>query len=238
MADMSQSEFERLRLMMAGACVRPMVHDANNYLGAALAYTELAQMEPGMSAKAVRQLGEVVGAITRCSRLMNLFAQLVRPMRNPQEYSLVELVEETLELRLYAFRVDGVQVKTEFSPDLQPVFGFPAATQYALLTILLDIEHRLVDVRGERSMQIRVAPLGDHAAVRFNIHATATNPGDGTVGPGAMPATQELTIESARAGIRAQNGSIVERPDGEYVLSLPFVRSADALVREKVIRDA
>jgi len=230
MADLNQSEFERLRLLMAGACVRPMVHDANNYLGAALAYTELAQMEPGATAKSVRQLGEVVGAITRCSRLMNLFALLVRPMRNPQEYSLTELVQETLELRLYVFRVEGVQVSIDLDPTLEPVYGFPAATQYALLTILLEIEQRLIGLTGERNLTITVGPLGDHAAVRFQLRAS--EPLDGQRSENHTHSVEELTIESARSGIAAQHGSIVLRGEEEYVLNLPMVHSADSLPRQ------
>lgn len=232
MAELDQSEFERLRLLMAGACVRPMVHDANNYLGAALAYTELAQMEPGISAKTVRQLGEVVGAITRCSRLMNLFAQLVRPMRNPQEYSLTELVQETLDLRLYVFRVEGVHVEVELDSKLEPVYGFPAATQYALLTMLLEIEQRLVGLTGERNLTITVGPLGDHAAVRFQLRAS--EPLDGQKSHTETHAVEELTIESARPGVAAQHGSIVMRSEEEYVLNLPMVHSADSLPRQVI----
>lgn len=237
MPDPNHSEFERLRLMMAGACVRPMVHDANNYLGAALAYTELAQMEPGISGKAVRQLGEVVGAITRCSRLMNLFAQLVRPIRHPQEYTLMDLVQETLDLRLYAFRVEGVQVTSEFSEDLQPVYGYPAATQYALLTILLDIETHLKDLSGDRSIVIHAGVLGDHAAVRFTLKADKTRTKDGVADSLPIAAIQDLTLDSAREGIEAQNGSLVHRSDGEYLLTLPFIHSVDAIPRQILRHD-
>ena len=223
-------DFERLRLLMAGACARPLVHDANNYLGAAMAYAELAQMEPGVSAKTTRQLGEVVGAVTRCSRLMNLYAQLVRPIRHTQEFSVTELVREAVDLRLYVFRVRGVQVDVDLAEDLPQVFGYAAAFQYALLAVLLDIEQGMLSDGQERRVRVAVAPMGDHAAVRFTLQRdTGTPMIDDAHLPDAVTGVSELDLESAKAAIELQNGHFAHESPDSYLLTVPFTNSLDAL---------
>jgi hypothetical protein len=162
----SNQSLDKLRLLMAGACVRPLVHDANNLLGAAMAYTELAQMEPGMQAKTARQLGEVVGAITRCSKLLNIYAQLVRPLSYPAPYNLVDAVQHAVDLREYVFRVSGVQVDTVYPETFPNVQGFSAATQYATLALLLDFERGLPGGSGARKLGVNIDRLRPRPAYR------------------------------------------------------------------------
>lgn len=226
----SDNSLDKLRLLMAGACVRPLVHDANNLLGAAMAYTELAQMEPGLQGKTARQLGEVVGAITKCSKLMNLYAQLVRPMRYPCPYHLVEAVQHAVELRVYVFRVNGVTVDTSFPPNLPQVMGFAAATQYATLAILLDIERGLPGGNGAKTLRVGIDIVGDHARLSIEAEGLAPSPRLSSGGGGIDEIPAELDVDSARAAIELQRGRLEYEPGRSASIFLPLAGSASALV--------
>lgn len=224
------ASLDKRRLLMAGACVRPLVHDANNLLGAAMAYTELAQMEPGIQGKTARQLGEVVGAITKCSKLMNLYAQLVRPINFPGPYNVVDSVRHAVELRVYVFRVNGVTVEMNLPEALPTVMGYGAATQYAVLALLLEIERSLPGGSGERSLRVSLEEAGDYARLSIDVEGISqTRRVDNGQHGGIDEIPQELDVESARAAIEMQRGELQYVPGKGAVILLPFVGTAAAL---------
>jgi hypothetical protein len=233
----SNQSLDKLRLLMAGACVRPLVHDANNLLGAAMAYTELAQMEPGMQAKTARQLGEVVGAITRCSKLLNFYAQLVRPLSYPAPYNLVDAVQHAVDLREYVFRVSGVQVDTVYPETFPNVQGFSAATQYATLALLLDFERGLPGGSGARKLGVNIDAAGDFARITIAATGFAPAPRIGSTSEDALNEPPlELDIDSARAAIEMQNGELEVQPGQSATILLPFT-GTDAALKVNPLRD-
>lgn len=222
--DESAAEFERLRRLMTGSCVRPLVHEVNNLLGAAMAYTELAQMDVEGSPKTKRQLGEAMGALQRCSQLVNVFAQVVRPIRQ-STFNLQDIARAAIDLRMYALRAQSVAV--DFYAPEEPVQGqgVAAMTQYALLCLMMECERRLSSVTSGRSLQVSVTSTSSRAGLRLaaNAPAAAEQACDVSKLNSLGLDLPELDVESARRYIEAQGGSLLIQPDTSFLIMLPAV---------------
>lgn len=225
--DESTAEFERLRRLMTGSCVRPLVHEVNNLLGAAMAYTELAQMEAEGDPKTKRQLGEAMGALQRCSQLVNVFAQVVRPVRQ-SAFILQDIARAALDLRMYALRAQSVAI--DFHAPEEPVQsqGVAAMTQYALLCLMMECERRLSNVPAGRSLQVSVTSTSTGTGLRLaaNAPAVAAHAFDASRLTALGLDLPELDIDSARRFIEAQGGSLMVQPDTGYLILLPAASPA------------
>ncbi|MFM1921839.1 MAG: hypothetical protein RLZZ303_3473 [Candidatus Hydrogenedentota bacterium] len=225
--DESTAEFERLRRLMTGSCVRPLVHEVNNLLGAAMAYTELAQMEAEGAPKTKRQLGEAMGALQRCSQLVNVFAQVVRPIRQ-SAFNLQDIARAALDLRMYALRAQSVAV--DFQTPEEPVQsqGVAAMTQYALLCLMMECERRLSSVPSGRSLQVSVTSTSAGAGLRLaaNAPAAAGHAFEASRLTSLGLDLPELDVESARRFIEAQGGNLVVQPETSFLVMLPAATPA------------
>ncbi len=220
--DETLPDFERLRRLMSGSCVRPLVHEVNNLLGAAMAYTELVQMEATLNEKSKRQLGETVAALQRCSQLINSYAQVVRPIRE-SFYSPDEIVRSALDMRAYTLRAQSVTVEYQCKDDTLMASGIAALTQFALVCALMEAERRLSPLNDER--RLRISVTGMEAGIGLRIVDNALEPPLGEVDESRWPTLgldlPELNTAAAQRALEVQGASITFSPETGFLMVLP-----------------
>ncbi len=220
--DYTLPDFERLRRLMSGSCVRPLVHEVNNLLGAAMGYTELVQMETSLDSKSKRQLGETVAALQRCSQLINSFAQVVRPIRE-SFYSPDEIVRSALDMRAYTLRAQSVTLEYVCEDDALMASGIAALTQFAVVCTLMEAERRLSALETERRLRVSIAAIDAGISIQIldnALDAQAVTPDDARWSSLGLD-LPELSLSSARQALDAQGGSLSFTPTTGFLMVLP-----------------
>src|SRR5690606_21030252 len=109
----------------------------NNYLGAIMAYAELAGMDKGISADTARMLGEVVNAVKKSSGLVASLTDVARKEKpDVRIMDPAQLVERVLDLRRYDLRVANVTLTTTYDPNLPLLSVNLPRLQLALMYIV------------------------------------------------------------------------------------------------------
>lgn len=136
-----------LRYIAVGRCSDGVTHDINNFLGAAMAYAELVELEVGLRDEAKRMLREIVNRLQHAATMMGDLTTIARRrFSNPSMVIPVDIVKATLKLRDYAFRVQNTKVQVDIAPDVGAILGDGPKIQLALIYLLLNAEEALATV--------------------------------------------------------------------------------------------
>jgi len=214
------------RFIQLGRCVNGVAHDVNNYLGAMLAYAELASLDTGISDESRRMITEIMDGVTKCSQLINSLTDIARKEKNSASMiDLVGLVNRLLKLRSYALRVDQITVETDLPSGLPSVVADAPKIQLAMLYILMNAQES-VEQCSRKVIQLGVgkAPDGLEFTCRDSgdpvpedLRETIFQPFFSTKGDPHLG----LGLSIARSIAELHEGTLTYAPERGFVLYLP-----------------
>ena len=226
-------------LEVVASVVAGVAHELNNPLALLVGHATLLKRKAGEGPLADRA-EKLMQAADRCSRIMRNFLALARrhaPVREPVD--LRKLVQDTLEILAYGFRVDAIEVEVDLPVDLPRLpAADPDRLRQVLVNLAVNAHHALRQTTGKRRLSVRAQGDAQARVVRLVLEDN---------GPGIPPELRERIFEPffstkatgegtglglplCRTIVEDHGGELrVEGAPGEgarFVVELPYASSA------------
>jgi two-component system NtrC family sensor kinase len=169
------------KLSAIGQLVAGVAHELNNPLTSVIGYAQLLESElrsgnhdrPAEEvALDLQRIAEESGRAARIVRNLLAFARRQTTAREPQD--VTELIQRVLSLRSYEFRLNGIDLETEFDEHLPSVMADGSQLQQALLNLVLNAERAM---RGRPSRRLIVGARLDRRAAAVELFVSDTGHG-------------------------------------------------------------
>jgi nitrogen-specific signal transduction histidine kinase/CheY-like chemotaxis protein len=169
------------KLSAIGQLVAGVAHELNNPLTSVIGFAQLLEEEM-LNADEIRPAAELAQDLRRIAEESERAARIVRNLlafarqqsaaRAPQD--VADLFGRVLALRSYEFRLNGIELVTDFQPALPTVIADGSQLQQALLNLVLNAEQAM---RGRRTKRLHVGTRYDEASAAIELFVNDTGHG-------------------------------------------------------------
>jgi signal transduction histidine kinase/ActR/RegA family two-component response regulator len=151
-----QSKMLQTEKMAAlGQLVSGIAHELNNPLTAIMGYAQLL-LGKGLLPAQQSEAEKVYQEAERARRIVKNLLYFARENRSDRtRVDLNEIIERTLALRSYEFRVEDISVDCDLAPHLPATLADPYQLQQVILNLLVNAEQALLEGRGHGHVWIR-----------------------------------------------------------------------------------
>ena len=181
--DVSEREQVRQQLIQAdklsalGEMLSGVAHELNNPLTAVLGFSELLHQtvsEP----KAKANLEKIYREALRMRRIVQNLLSFAR-QRKPERVlvNLNEVVQNTLELKVYDLRLKNIQVRSRLEENLPHILADPHQLQQVLLNLIINAEQAMAELQGGGTLTVETQRVSGPAGPGVQIRVTDTGPG-------------------------------------------------------------
>ena len=162
--DIYKKMLQAEKLSALGEIVQGVAHELNNPLTGILGYAQL--MLASASTEQMRsRLEQISSEAQRCHRIVEgLMNFSVAGESEKRLADINEVVENTMTLREYQMRVDGIAVTIEAAKDLPPVMIDVRGIQRAFISIINNAHHALLGIK-DRNRRFSVSTGIDGSCV-------------------------------------------------------------------------
>lgn len=156
------------KLASIGELAAGVAHEINNPLTAIMGFSQLLIGEEGLPEHIKADLEKIYNQSQRAARIVqNLltFARNYNPEKNIIDIN--ELIQKTLEMRIYEHRVGNIEVVKDLQGNLPGVSADKNQMQQVLLNILINAEHSII--ANQKTGSIKIATTQVEDKVRISI---------------------------------------------------------------------
>jgi nitrogen-specific signal transduction histidine kinase len=151
------------RLSALGQIVAGVAHEMNNPLSSVIGYAQLVHQQlvrrPELADQArdlLPDVGHIVSEAGRAARIVRNLLLFARRQSAAHSFQDIEfLCDQVVELRSHDLRLNGIEIKTSFAPDLPAVFADGSQIQQVLLNLVLNAE-QAVATSATRRIEVSV----------------------------------------------------------------------------------
>ncbi len=155
------------KLASVGTLVAGVVHEVNNPLTAAVGRVELVLMKD-MEEGTRSDLQIVRSETWRAVNILRSLLAFARERKLTKEMvSLNDVLEATLELRVYEMRVNNLVVVKDLQQDLPRIMADPHQMQQVFLNIVINAEHAMSDAHGRGTLTMKTRQVRDAVWISF-----------------------------------------------------------------------
>ncbi len=167
---------ETSRLVVVGELAAGIAHELNNPLAAVTGFAQLLMMRdlPGPIAEAV---GKIFSEAERAAKVVhNLLAFARRHEPEKRYIDVVAVLERVLALKAYNLRVNNIETKTQFVPDLPKTMADEHQLTQVFLNIVTNAEQAMEDVTGGGTFSVAASRSGEKIRLSFSDDGPGIRP--------------------------------------------------------------
>ena len=157
----TQQLMQAEKLSALGELVAGVAHEINNPLSAILGYTQLALARNEVS-EIKRRLHTVVSEAERAGRIVKNLLTFARKLPPEKKFlGLNGIIEKTLDLKVYHFRVNQIELEKDLSDDLPKTMVDFQQIQQVILNLLNNAEQAIMEEGRQGTIRVSTRRSGD-----------------------------------------------------------------------------
>ena len=154
MARQREALHQSEKLSALGELLAGVAHELNNPLSIVVGQTRLLE-ETTTDPRAAQRATKIGAAANRCARIVKTFLAMAR--QQPHKSTAIDINEAlsgAMEVIAYTMKSADIRVTPLLAADLPPVWGDADQLTQVLVNLLLNAQHALAEMHGEREIKI------------------------------------------------------------------------------------